>query len=211
MKKFNLSILMAIFIALNVLALTCFVGAEVVTDAPSEEVVEEVVEEAPTLTSRLAEAWENGNVQDAAVILWGLANTAFMLIVKKASKTDSDKIIDNAKKSAREAAEKTNELINALNGVMTTLETLGVNLDKVLPTLEQKMEGAQIAEAQSIQSLEEKVGKYSEAMIAFADMMRTVYAGSKTIPQSTKDIVNADYMKVIDAIAEKAADDEEAQ
>ena len=207
MKKFNLAILMAVCIALNILCLTCFVGAEVVETEP----VEEVVEEAPTLGSRLLEAWENGNVQDAAVILWGLANTAFMIIVKKASTADSAKVIENAKKSAREAAEKTNELIGALNGVMGTLNDLGTSLEQVLPTLEKKMEGAQLAESQSIEALEDKVGKCSEAMIAFAEMMRTVYSGSKTIPQSTKDIVNANYMKVVDSIAEKAATDEEAQ
>lgn len=207
MKKFNLAILMAVCIALNILCLTCFVGAEVVETEP----VEEVVEEAPTLGSRLLEAWDNGNVQDAAVILWGLANTAFMIIVKKASTADSAKVIENAKKSAREAAEKTNELIGALNGVMGTLNDLGTSLEQVLPTLEKKMEGAQLAESQSIEALEDKVGKCSEAMIAFAEMMRTVYSGSKTIPQSTKDIVNANYMKVVDSIAEKAATDEEAQ
>lgn len=207
MKKINLAILMAVCIALNILCLTCFVGAEVVETEP----VEEVVEEAPTLGSRLLEAWDNGNVQDAAVILWGLANTAFMIIVKKASTADSAKVIENAKKSAREAAEKTNELIGALNGVMGTLNDLGTSLEQVLPTLEKKMEGAQLAESQSIEALEDKVGKCSEAMIAFAEMMRTVYSGSKTIPQSTKDIVNANYMKVVDSIAEKAATDEEAQ
>lgn len=207
MKKINLAILMAVCIALNILCLACFVGAEVVETEP----VEEVVEEAPTLGSRLLEAWENGNVQDSAVILWGLANTAFMIIVKKASTADSAKVIENAKKSAREAAEKTNELIGALNGVMGTLNDLGTSLEQVLPTLEKKMEGAQLAESQSIEALEDKVGKCSEAMIAFAEMMRTVYSGSKTIPQSTKDIVNANYMKVVDSIAEKAATDEEAQ
>ena len=207
MKKKVYSILLAVCIALNVLCLTCFVGAEVVTDTTAEE----IVEESPTLVSRLAEAWENGNVQDAAVILWGLANTVFMLIVKKASKNDSDKIIKNAKESAREAAEKTNELIGALNGVIGTLNDLGLNLENVLPTLEKKMEGAQLAESRSIDALEKKVGNLSKAMIAFAEMMRTVYSGSKTIHQSTKDIVNANYMKVVDAIAEKAADNEETQ
>ena len=94
---------------------------------------------------------------------------------------------------------------------MGTLNDLGTSLEQVLPTLEKKMEGAQLAESQSIEALEDKVGKCSEAMIAFAEMMRTVYSGSKTIPQSTKDIVNANYMKVVDSIAEKAATDEEAQ
>lgn len=167
----------------------------------------EIVEEAVTLWTRLQEAWENGDIQDVFVILWGAACTIVMFLLKHAGNVTSLKISADLKKSNGETTEKINELI----GVQNTLEAKQTELAgiiekaneliaKISPEIGDKIADVKIADAKNIDALQTQLSACSEAMIQLAQMMQIVHANNRNIPQPTKDMVNACYVKAVKAV-----------
>ena len=167
----------------------------------------EIVEEAVTLWTRLQEAWENGDIQDVFVILWGAACTIVMFLLKHAGNVTSLKISADLKKSNGETTEKINELI----GVQNTLEAKQTELAgiiekaneliaKISPEIGNKIADVKIADAKNIDALQTQLSACSEAMIQLAQMMQIVHANNRNIPQPTKDMVNACYVKAVKAV-----------
>ena len=167
----------------------------------------EIVEEAVTLWTRLQEAWENGDIQDVFVILWGAACTIVMFLLKHAGNVTSLKISADLKKSNGETTAKINELIgvqNALEAKQTelagTIEKANELIAKISPEIGNKIADVKIADEKNIDALQVQLSACSEAMINLAQMMQIVHSNNRNIPQPTKDMVNACYVKAVKAV-----------
>lgn len=158
---------------------------------------EEPTEEVNTLVSRLQEAWENGDIMDIVVIVWGVVCAVFMLVLKNADKVSTIAIRADLKNTSKSTSEKMNELVSAQNDVTDNLKALVYAFEKLYQDTNASIDAVKLSDDKQIQDLTAKINACGDAIIAFASMMQVVYSNSKTIPQSTKDIVNEDFLKVV--------------
>ena len=173
------------------------------TEAPTEET--------NTLVSRLQEAWENGDIMDIVVIVWGVVCAVFMLVLKNADKVSTIAIRADLKNTSKSTADKVNELISANNDVTEKVKNLMQEFEKFNLSTKTSIDAVKLSDDKQIQDLSAKINACGDAIIAFASMMQVVYSNSKTIPQSTKDIVNEDYLKVLHSFnsAQEGKDEDE--
>lgn len=157
----------------------------------------EPTEQANTLVSRLQEAWESGDIMDIVVIVWGVVCAVFMLVLKNADKVSTIAIRADLKNTSKSTTEKMNELVSAQNDVTENLKALGYAFEKLYQDTNASIDAVKLSDDKQIQDLTAKINACGDAIIAFASMMQVVYSNSKTIPQSTKDIVNEDFLKVV--------------
>lgn len=200
MKRKLFIVLFALALLFNVVSLTSVVFAE--EPVPNTAEQETVTDGEQTFFSRLTEAWESGDVMDAAVIVWGIVNTLFMLVLKKQSTKDSKLVRSDVKSNTAATNQKTNELISSVNAADETVKALSQRIEQFLPEFQKALQEARVTDAQSIQLLEQKVAQCIMAIVTFAEMMQTVYSGSSTLPRPTKDLVNSKYLKVVTALSE---------
>lgn len=203
----------AICICLCVLN-TAVAAQELSTELEPTKTEESIATE-HTLLSRLQEAWENGTVVDAAVILWGAINTIALLIANHSGKVSSDKLKNTMRINTKTSNDKTDELVNATNTMETSITGLSQNVERILPQLQQELQSAQAFDAKQIELLRQSADRCVAAVGVFAEMMQTIYSGSKTLPQPTKNLVNEKYLKILQltspAVAEEGAGRENAE
>jgi uncharacterized protein YoxC len=174
----------------------------IVGDAPATDAVEDATEDLPTLFSRLGEAWENGDVKDVVVILGVLISNIYLTIVKRSGKTSADDVKANINAATQNITGKTNELVDSLNHLEEKANELFAKVELILPELSEAIANVKLADAESVAQLCKKADACGNAVVAFASMMQSIYANSKTIPQPVKDMVNASYVEVTKAFEE---------
>lgn len=165
----------------------------------------------PTFFSRLHEAWENGDIMDVVVIVWGVVSTIFMFVLKNADKVNSIAVRADINKNTATSNAKINELIATTNSVETEAKKLSEQVSKVLPEVNKSLDGVKLADDEKIKELSSKVDSCGKAVVAFATMMQTIYSNSKTLPQPTKDVVNANYVSVLNAFQKETVENQNAE
>ena len=185
-----------------------FGGIENEVDTETATETETPAEGGNTLLTRLQEAWNNGDIMDIAVIAWGVVCSLFMFVLKNADKVNSLDIRADVNRNAKSTTEKMNELVTAHNTVTDTLKEIGDAFKSLRKETNEAIDAVKLSDDKQIQDLSAKIDACGNAVIAFASMMQTIYSNSKTIPQSTKDIVNEDYIKVIHAFKSTEGKDE---
>ena len=183
-------------------------GIETDADAETSPTEETPTEEVNTLVTRLQEAWDNGDIMDIVVIVWGVVCGAFMLMLNNADKVSTIAIRADLKNTSKSTTDKMNELVSAQNDVTKELKVLGDAFVKLRKDTNDAINSVKLSDDEQIQALSAKINACGDAVIAFASMMQTIYSNSKTIPQSTKDIINEDYIKVIHAFKSTEGKDE---
>jgi hypothetical protein len=162
--------------------------------------VTEPTETAPTLASRILEAWENGDIKDAAVIAWGVISTIFMFILKNAGSVNAIATRTEIKKNNDVTTNKMNEVVGGLNSVDESLQAIAEAITKEYADLKVELEGMKLTDDAMIKSLTTRVECCAAAVASFASMMQAIYSNSKTIPQPIKDIVNTRYLEVVHSL-----------
>ena len=177
---------------------------ETVTEAVTDPVVEEeaapeetteapesTTETAPSLFSRLGEAWEDGSIEKLLFIVAEIA-IAILVTVHRVSTNANYKTLKlDVKKNTEENNKKTNELIDAINGATSASE----KTEKSIELVKQLFEQIKQIDAENAIALEQKVDNCLNAVSEFAKMLQTAYNGSK-MPQPVKDMINMSYVKI---------------
>jgi hypothetical protein len=167
--------------------------------------------DAPTFTKRIEEALEKGYAMDIAVVVWGIVNAFFMLVVKRTNAKETSFLKNTLNQTTDASNRKTNELIKATNAVDGSVQALAKMMDDFMPQFEQALKEARTVDSERIEALEKQMARIGTATVMFAEMLRTIYSGSRTIPQPTKDLVNANYLKVVNAFTETETSNEDSQ
>lgn len=197
-KKLHTTVILAICIALGVFALSLFgfsmttanaetsgntqVAAQVTADGENEaESPTEAAPEVPETIWTRIEQWFSRNLAEflSSVNLGAVAACIVMIVVehrgnKKAAKIAADSLGINTNSNG--------EVVKVVN---TLIEGYNETLDKL-----HAMEGKAEQQEQIIAILE----NYAKAIL---EILTTVYANSKNIPQAVKDLVNIKYVQAL--------------
>lgn len=197
-KKLHTTVILAICIALGVFALSLFgfsmttanaetsdntqVAAQVTADGENEaESPAETAPEVPETVWTRVEQWFSRNLAEflSSVNLGAVAACIVMIVVehrgnKKAAKIAADSLGINTNSNG--------EVVKVVN---TLIEGYNETLDKL-----HAMEGKAEQQEQIIAILE----NYAKAIL---EILTTVYANSKNIPQAVKDLVNIKYVQAL--------------
>lgn len=197
-KKLHTTVILAIFIALGVFALSLFgfsmttanaetsgntqVAAQATADGENEaESPAETAPEVPETVWTRIEQWFSRNLTEflSSINLGAVAACIVMIVVehrgnKKAAKIAADSLGINTNSNG--------EVVKAVN---TLIEGYNETLDK-LHSMESRAE-----QQEQINAILETSTK------AILEILTTVYANSKNIPQAVKDLVNIKYVQAL--------------
>lgn len=162
--------------------------------------------EVASFIDRLAEAWENGDINLVISLAFDVAIIIFAYLAKKASKKNAGDVASIFGENGAYTL-KQNKTVEAINHLVDAANeaTNAVAGDGGLKTIVEEFKKEMEKKISAIQELDkEKLLDYGNQLKAcmasqklIAEILQTVYANSTTIPMPVKNIINEKYVEIV--------------